>query len=288
MIITNKYNLPQTIVNAVNRSNAKVEKRISVTDLIGSPLIRQLKLKHWDEIEVDASDMLWALLGSAVHYVLEKGAPADAVAEEKLEIESNSGYTIVGRTDLYHNGIITDWKITSVWSFLLGEKPEWERQLNVYGYLYMIRGIPVTGLEINAILRDHQKSKIYDSGYPKIPFHHVDIPLWAPTESYEYVMSRIRLHSQPADICTPEERWLRETTWAAKFKGKKRAFKVEKSLDDLHCYLSDKQINPNTVIIEERTGVDARCVGYCDVSKFCPYWNEKYKTVAPEQDVDNL
>ena len=30
---------------------------------------------------------------------------------------------------------VVDYKVTSVWSLLLGEKPEWEKQLNTYAWL---------------------------------------------------------------------------------------------------------------------------------------------------------
>lgn len=286
MKITNKYDLPASIVNAVTRSSVKTENRISVTDLIGSPLIRQLRIKHWDEIEVDASDMLWALLGTAVHSALQKNAPSGTVVEHKMQIRKDD-YTIVGIPDLYDNGILSDWKITSVWSFILGAKPEWERQLNVYAYFFLMKGLPVRKLEINAILRDHQVSKRFDKDYPPIPFVKSDVKLWSPTETFEYILNRLDLHKKPAGICTEEERWTRERTWAVKYKGKKKAIKVEKSLDAIHQYMDDKKLSLTTTTIEERPGIDARCVGYCDVNKFCPYWNEKYKTAEPENDAEN-
>jgi len=58
MRITNKYGLPEAIVNAVQQRKAS-DGRISVTSLIDSPQIRQLVLDHWDELEDDASDRLW-------------------------------------------------------------------------------------------------------------------------------------------------------------------------------------------------------------------------------------
>jgi len=72
MKITNNYNLPQSIVNAISfDERVPKENYISVTRLIDSPLIHQLMKEHWDDIKQDASSMLWSLLGKAVHYVLD-------------------------------------------------------------------------------------------------------------------------------------------------------------------------------------------------------------------------
>jgi hypothetical protein len=62
-------------------------------------------MQHWDEIEEDVSDKLWALLGSSVHYIIEKGAPASALAEEKIVVPY-SGIQIVGKPDLYHESVV--------------------------------------------------------------------------------------------------------------------------------------------------------------------------------------
>lgn len=72
MKLTNKYNLPEPIYDAVKADPYKGGGWISTTTLIDSPQIRVLKKAHKDELSEDASDMLWALLGSAVHGVLER------------------------------------------------------------------------------------------------------------------------------------------------------------------------------------------------------------------------
>jgi len=65
MKLTNKFNLPDPIVNAVqNQGYTPGSSDITVTQLIQPPLIRQLNKKHWDDIEEDASDRVWALFGS--------------------------------------------------------------------------------------------------------------------------------------------------------------------------------------------------------------------------------
>ncbi|HHT9135856.1 MAG TPA: hypothetical protein ACFYEK_01285 [Candidatus Wunengus sp. YC60] len=69
--ITNKNNLPDTIVKAVTYdTHHTVPGAVSVSALIDSPRIRMLKKKF--DYEEDVSDMLYALLGTAVHHVIER------------------------------------------------------------------------------------------------------------------------------------------------------------------------------------------------------------------------
>jgi hypothetical protein len=99
---------------------------ISVTTLIGPPKINQLKKRHSDFIVEDASDRVWALLGQSVHKVLELAGGEDEMTEKRLYKEIN-GWTLTGQTDLYETGnkVISDFKVTSVFSFLLKEPGCW-------------------------------------------------------------------------------------------------------------------------------------------------------------------
>ena len=72
MQLTNKNKLPHPIMEALKYDTYKVGGDISVTTLIDAPQIRILKMRHKDEIVQDASDMLWALMGTAVHHILER------------------------------------------------------------------------------------------------------------------------------------------------------------------------------------------------------------------------
>lgn len=273
MIVTNKYNLPSSIVKAVSINFPPREDRISVTDLINAPLIRYLKMKHWDELTEDASDKLWMLLGTSMHYILEQHSPEDAFQEERLTANIN-GITISGKSDLYQNGVITDWKVTSVFSFLLGNKPEWEAQLNVYAWLWRENGFPVEKLLINALLRDWQKSKIFkDSNYPEIPFIEVEIPLWSMEDIEEYIIGRINLHKQiPLAECTPEERWQRPTTYAVMKKGRESAVRVYDSMLEAETKIDNIAKDRSSHYIDVREGKRIRCEDYCIVNKFCPYY----------------
>ncbi len=244
------------------------EDKISVTELVGSALVRYLKMKHWEEIEEDASDRLWALLGTSLHYVLQNYTPENAFGEERLEAKF-SGVTITGQSDLYHEKEVTDWKTTSVYSFLLGIKPEWIAQLNLYKWLWEKNGFEVNSLKIYAILRDWMKSKILaNPDYPKIPFMTVNIPVWTLKEIEDFIKQRIILHQTISPLeCTPEEKWTRATTYAIMKKGQKRAKRVLSNYKEAEEWIG----NQKDLFVEERKGMNVRCESYCNVSKFCQY-----------------
>lgn len=71
-ILTNNYNLPQPLVDAVKADSYEVSGDISTTTLISPPQVRMLKKQFGRDIEEDVSEYLWALLGTAVHGILER------------------------------------------------------------------------------------------------------------------------------------------------------------------------------------------------------------------------
>ena len=75
MQITNKFNLPEIILNFAKSKNYDSGKSdITVTQLIDSPRIVNLRKTHAHELSQDISEMLWMFMGTAVHQVFEKGA----------------------------------------------------------------------------------------------------------------------------------------------------------------------------------------------------------------------
>lgn len=291
-MITNKYNIPKPIYDAVNTQYKPQEDRFSVTDLIGPVLIRRLKIEHWDDLVEDASDRMWMLLGSAVDHIISKQIQNTAFVQQKIEIPID-GAIVVGKPDIFYpqTGRIEDWKVTSVWSFLLGNKTDWEKQLNCYAWLvrHCKYGIEddVKTLTINAILRDWQKSKMLrDKDYPRIPFVSKEIPLWTFEEQQKYIEQQLEYHrmAEPEE-CSPEDKWEKPTTYAVMKKGRKSALRVldneetasQWCLDNDYAKHSEEQnaFELNTGIeIVERPGECVRCENYCPVRMVCKYRKE--------------
>lgn len=210
-MLTNKYNLPSPIVRAIENDGYDAgNSDITVTQLIGPPMIRYLRNKYRHEITEDAISCLWRLLGQCMHTVLERGAnSANEISERRLYVDAK-GWKIGGQFDLLalENGILTDYKLTSVYSAIY-PKQEWHMQLQVLGYILRANGYDVKYLQSCLLLRDWRPGGAQQmAGYPDVQFkiHHYAIQSLSTVE--RYINERLELHGQdPPRLCTVEERW---------------------------------------------------------------------------------
>ena len=72
-MITNKENLPKFLVQSIEYWGKSHDSQAdySATELLDPPRIVALRRKFREQIEEDASDRIWSLLGSATHKVVE-------------------------------------------------------------------------------------------------------------------------------------------------------------------------------------------------------------------------
>jgi hypothetical protein len=282
--ITNKHNVPETLVALASRDYyTKGKADYSVTEIISPPRIQRLRRKHHEEMEQDVSDMLWQLLGSALHVVAERGAAEGHITEERLIMEIND-VKLSGAIDIQRvtdDGIIiTDYKFTSAWA-LRQDKPEWEAQQNIYAYLVeKVKGQKVKGVQICALVRDWSRREAsVKPDYPQAPIQVLELPLWAMDQTEAYIKERIeahRLSKVQADWgdelppCTDDERWVRETKYAVKREGRKTAIRV---LDTQHE--ADELAAKEKGYVEIRKGEAIRCTGnFCGVSQWCTQYQQ--------------
>ncbi len=278
MKLTNKHGLPISIVNVIKRPTySKGKAHLSATELINSPQIVQLKHRHWDDIEVDASEMVWSLFGSAVHSILEHGKDKNHIVEERIHV-THDGYHLSGAIDLQEveeDGIhISDYKTTGAWA-VMNEKQEWHQQLNIYAWmLEKAKGVPIKSLTIVGIVRDwSSRDAANKPEYPQAPIVTIDIPVWPMEEREAFINQRIQLHAEAyfesdsgGDLpeCTSEEMWERKETFAVMKEGGKRA----KSLHDTREQ-AESAMPAKGYFVEHRPGERVRCEKYCQVSEFC-------------------
>ena len=283
MKITNKYNLPDTILNVLDRPTySKGKAHISATELLNSPRIVQLKRKYWEFIETDASEMVWALFGSAVHNILEHGKGENHIVEQRLGTDID-GWRLSGAIDLQEedeDGIaIKDYKVTGAWS-VMNEKQDWHNQLNVYAYLVEKEAKKkVKSLQIVAIVRDWTARDTVKEGYPQSPIATIDIPLWPMDEREQYIKERVHLHSaayfemetnSELPQCSEDDMWEKPTSYSVIKVGGVRAKSVHKTLEEAqHALNQVKGYN-----LEVRQGERTRCAKYCQVSEFCTQYKE--------------
>ena len=276
MKLTNQFGYPEPFVRAVTRDDySRGECDYSITELIQPPRIRQLTERHEAEITEDVSERFWMILGTVAHDILERaGKEGQGLTEERLYAEVG-GKTIGGKPDTLNlsSGLLTDYKVTSVWSYVLGNKPEWIAQLNSYAFLAQANGHEVKGLEIFAMFRDWSPSKSKGSeDYPSTNCLRIPIPLWPKDQTQLWLAQRVRAHElakldtdEGLAVCTPEERWDRPTTYAVMKPGRKSALSVHES--EAEAVMS-MQIGQT---VETRPGKSVRCLDYCSVAPFCSY-----------------
>lgn len=284
MKITNRFNLPATLLNAVKDDEYdKGDSVLSVTQLISSPRIVLLQDLNADYLTADVVDRVPALLGTAVHKIIEKGSKdlPNHVVEERLFATIND-WKISGAVDLQiDNGDgtweINDYKVTTVYS-VMDEKIEWIQQLNCYAFLAMhAHGRNVTKLRIIAILRDWQRKQAeMKPDYPQSQVVMVDIPLWTLEDQAHFIHTRVRLHQEAKKLvdkgetlpyCSDQERWLRGETWAVMKEGRKSAVKLYDSEEEARAACTGLGGGHS---VEHRKGNPIRCSGnYCMVAQWC-------------------
>lgn len=278
MKLTNIYNLPEAFYRAVqNDKYSRGNADYSATDLISPPRIVHLKRRHDDEIVEDVSDRIWSLFGSAVHHVLERSRPINALTEERIYTDM-AGRVISGAADIYDgNGVISDYKTTSVFTAIYGSRiEEWTAQLNIYAYLFRSHGFDVNRIVVVIMYRDWRSAEaLRMSDYPKGSVEEIELDLWTIEEQREYIHSRLRLMIESESLtdeelpeCTDKEMWTKGEAWAV-MKGKNiKASRVLQSESEAAAWIS-AQDRPEQYSVVYRAPERKRCESYCSVSEFC-------------------
>lgn len=282
MNVTNKYGVPAPLLTlATKEYYSKGDAAYSVTELLASPQIRRLQERFKDQMTQDVSDMLWSMVGSALHVVMERSETPGYISEERLYAEIE-GHKISGQIDLQEvtpfGIILTDYKFTSAWAVMQEDKKEWVEQLNLYKWLVeTVKGQRVIGLRICAFIRDFSRHDKRDA-YPEAPITMVDIPIWDKDKTDAFVHARLTAHEMSKFLdqvrvdqepCTDEDRWMKETTYAVKKEGRKTAVRVFKTIEEANEFSQQEK----TYYVETRKGEPVRCAGnYCGVADFCPQY----------------
>jgi hypothetical protein len=264
---TNKWGLPAIFERAVGAPRKPVVGRFSATDISAPPYQRVLKERHWESIEQDIRDMMFMLMGTAFHMLMEQYTLKSCLKEYHTSAVHN-GVTISGVVDCYDtiNRTIIDYKTTSATSIMYNEgpKPEWVKQLNIYRTLLEAEGYIVDKMKIVAIARDWNQAKAgYDRNYPKTPILEVEVPkidTWAMVDEW---LERYN----NATPCSDEEKWFKPGKYAVMKKGVKRAVKLYDKEEDAHKHVGHSRDN---LTVEYREGSYGRCEGYCNVANVCP------------------
>jgi hypothetical protein len=307
MQITNKYNLPQPIVDAIKNDDYDSEGSDITASGLGSPPQKTaLEKLYWDDLEEDAIDRLWALFGQIGHGILERAAIGDdtRVVEKRFFAEV-AGWLVSGKLDLLEHegelgfleeGVLSDYKIMSAWEIVFGLREEKVAQLNTLAWLCKENGVGVKRLQIVALLRDWSRGKaLADKNYPQRNIEIIPLPFWSWDKTRAYIEERVREHQLARELlprCSEEDRWHQDDKYAVMKEGRKSAVRVLGSRREAEEYAVEKKmarfIGDNGtseppielnkgISIEKRPGEDTRCLYYCSVSGVCPQWQDELK-----------
>lgn len=279
MKLTNIHNLPQPFVDAVSVDTySKGDSDYSTTGLIRPPLISALEKKHWDDITEDVIDRVYRLTGQAKHIVLERAASAnpDYIVEQRFSTQVGK-YKISGQLDLYDKTTRTlyDWKETSVWKEIMGDKKDWISQGNINRYILEMNDIPVEKIVYIVFYRDWKKNESFkNQDYPPARIGSYDFgELWELDKTDAFILERARLHEKALTeevLCTDEEKWTRPEQFAVIKGDNKRASFVFDTEAEAQAWLGSK----SGYRIEHRPAEYRRCQEYCLVSEFCSWWKD--------------
>jgi len=278
MKIMNSLGLPETLVRAVDTRPHSGEEEISVTQLI-SPIQQAILMeRYFDKIEVDAVDLLWTILGSAVHALLEKVCGEHEVCEQEVRWKPPGMATeVVGTFDILADGVLQDYKVTSAWAIADGVKKDWERQVRTYDFLATKSGFTVNELKIHCLLRDWSKLEARrNTRYIQAPYAVFEVPRIPHEQTERWLIERVALYEEYRDTsdellpaCTEDERWHKPDRYAVVKDGSKKAYRLLRTLSEAEEMVARMTRKGKVYYVEYRPGEDTRCEHYCPVKAFC-------------------
>lgn len=290
MKITNKKKLPTALENfAKGHEKPWTEKHYSATTILAPTREILLKRRHDGEIEMDVSDMVWLILGSAVHKIMEehdKTGMAEISFKEKIVDE----YYLTGRADLYNEETysLEDYKTASVWKMIFKDFEDWKKQGLIYSWLLRKQGKFVQKLKFHALLKDwntgdKRRAQFKGDYYPENPIVTWEYNVTSADiqEIEDFINLRFRqlidaekVSDDELPICTPEERWNTGDKFAVMKEGRKTAIRVFDNKEDANNFIKFEE--PKAVI-QNRPGEDKRCKDYCAAREFCSHYHKNVK-----------
>ena len=299
MKVTNIYDLPQALVDAISTEKHNKDGEYSATTLLKGTCETLLTKRHWDEILVDASESIWQIFGTAVHSIFE--AQKDNTFKEEFFSVDVSKSKVTGRVDSYdlENEIIVDWKTASVWKVIKQDFTDWKRQGLIYSWLIKKCGMNVKKCRFIALLKDQTMGEAkkrlrsnpnislsiftperpIDCEYPPFPIaiYEFDVTADDLADIENFIEAKVKelefydlTPDENLNPCTPEERWTTPEKWAHMKEGRKSAIKLYDSEEE-----ANKVELKKDEYIEHRPGENKKCDNYCNCREWCPLFKKE-------------
>ena len=266
MKITNNHNLPLGLVRNIEKKAVRPDEGvIRMTQLIEPPLIRRLLIEKWDEIEADAADFIWSMLGTGFHSAVASDI-GNALTEERFSTAFN-GVVITGQPDYYAEDTLIDYKTVSVSGIKASRMEKWRQQVNGYAWLLHKNSFDVKQAYIIAALRDWS---VYNTGGYPTQIATIPVRLMPIDEIEAFLSSCVKRHLEAPTPCTPEERWQKPQQYGVKASGNKnfRWFYTEQERN----LAADQYIDKGRQVeLATHPKENIRCERFCPVRSVCPY-----------------
>ncbi len=310
---TNNARLPRALYWALTHDDYEAEEgSVGVTTLIDAPRAKLLQQRHSHQIERDAADNTYLLLGKAVHALIEKSPHGISETRMCAEVPGCS-LRLCGIPDNVDPPRLWDFKTSSVWIHSLGIRWEWEAQLNCYRWLLRQKEVLVDELGITVIFRDYSNTDATRrDNYPPHQAMVYTVPTWTLAETGAFIVERMAAYEAaletPDDLlpqCSPAERWQQDAAFAVYQGSKKRAERVLPSVDEAVKWIATSTTDGAAQIygggvstydrledvhdergyyVVRRPEVWKRCDGYCDAAPFCNQYREHCTGGTPDPD----
>jgi hypothetical protein len=286
-----------TRVAEMERERYKSSGNYSVTDIINPPRIVRLKKRYKDTVEPKLESLIASMTGTAVHEYFEKMIRLwierhdykDYVLEKEVHIEMQ-GRRVSGRFDILDGLDLYDIKNCKAWKLVFDpDMEDWHEQQNLYNYLVKEdMGLDLNSLNIIAFYKDWIKgSALRDRAYPQAEVMEYQLGMWPLQRTEDFLYDKLENHiaceelpDEELPLCTREERWERHQGGETVHYGiltnskAKRAKKVIRG-GSLDAAVSVAHTLPGLTsdsVIEVRYAQPKRCVDYCEINKYCSFY----------------
>jgi hypothetical protein len=279
---------------------------ISATSLLKPTRALVLKTQNSGlDKEVDISDLVAARMGSAIHAIAEEAwlqrgnitkalkamgtsnldkifiiNPDKPVKDSEIAVyveqrhETTVGdYIISGKYDLVLDGTISDYKSTSVWTYIYDSNAlKYTQQGSIYKWLAPDR-ITDNKIDIQFIFTDWSSAQaIRDPKYPQSKVLTKSYPLWSVEQTEHFIKQKLEDITALLDkvqedlpLCTSDELWESATKYKYfKNPDSLRATKNFDSLDEANIRLANEGIGEIKTVPGE-----AKACRYCEVAGVC-------------------
>jgi hypothetical protein len=307
---TNKNNVSLPLAVWLMHDDYDYDSRtnvISATSLLKPTRALVLKMQHSEvDKEVDITDLVPSRMGSAIHAIAEQAwtdrgnvskamsalgtsklgeitiiNPDKPVKENEIPVyveqrhETEVGdYIISGKYDLVIDGTLSDYKSTSVWTYIFDSNAlKYTQQGSIYKWLAPDR-ITDNKIDIQFIFTDWSGSNAArDSKYPQSRVLTKSYPLWSTDQTDKFIKDKLTdikglLDKPQEDLpeCTSEELWESQTKYKYfKNPNAQRATKVFDNMQEADQRLSDDGM----VGIVKTIRGEVKACRYCEVSGIC-------------------